>query len=273
MKENRYCIYSHVNKINGKIYIGQTGQNVNQRWRNGKGYMNNIYFYKAIEKYGWDNFEHNILIDGLTKQEADTKEIELISYYDSCNPQRGYNLTIGGSGTNGYHMSDEQKKNISERQIGRQLSEKWKKNISESLKGDKSCWYGKTFSEDHRKNLSNSHQGQKSAMGMLGKKHSNETKEMMSETRKGHFTSDETKKKIGEANSKPVRCIETDIISSGLPEAFLKTGLNAILYKYCFLIIPNRKKANIYRVISILYKSFCYSFCYLFVILLFFCYF
>ena len=51
-----YKIYAHINKINGKIYIGQTcRKNVNQRWRNGRGYINNVAFYRAIQKYGWDN--------------------------------------------------------------------------------------------------------------------------------------------------------------------------------------------------------------------------
>lgn len=44
-----YKIYAHINKTNGKIYIGQTcRENVNQRWRNGNGYVNNVSFYRAI---------------------------------------------------------------------------------------------------------------------------------------------------------------------------------------------------------------------------------
>jgi hypothetical protein len=46
----------------------------------------------------------------------------------------------------------------------------------------------------------------------------------MSEMRMGHETSMETRRKIGEANSKKVRCIETGIVYSGLPEASKETG-------------------------------------------------
>ena len=56
-----WCIYMHTNKINGKKYIGQTFQNIEYRWRqDGSGYKGQP-FYNAIEKYGWDNFEHKIL--------------------------------------------------------------------------------------------------------------------------------------------------------------------------------------------------------------------
>ena len=44
-----------------KYYIGITSQAVNKRWKNGKGYKSSPYFYNAIQKYGWNNFEHNIL--------------------------------------------------------------------------------------------------------------------------------------------------------------------------------------------------------------------
>ena len=60
-----YTIYMHKNIINGKVYIGQTIQeNLEDRWKNGKGYKPCTYFYRAIEKYGWDNFAHIILEQG-----------------------------------------------------------------------------------------------------------------------------------------------------------------------------------------------------------------
>lgn len=219
-----YTIYIHTNKINGKVYVGQTSQSVEQRWRNGNGYINNTYFNRAIEKYGWDNFKHEILCTGLSEEEADRMEIVMIARFCSNDPDKGYNLTIGGEGTHGYHHTEETKNKISELQTGRRLTEEWKKHISESLKGNNAYWYGKTFSEEHKKHLSESHLGQESARGMLGKKHSEETKRKMSESRMGHETSQETRDKIGSANSKKVRCIETGIVYSGLPEAFKETG-------------------------------------------------
>ena len=58
--ENKnYKIYIHKNKINNKIYVGQTKQSLSRRFRhNGEGYKHCICFYNAIQKYGWDNFTH-----------------------------------------------------------------------------------------------------------------------------------------------------------------------------------------------------------------------
>lgn len=73
-----YTVYQHKNKINGKIYIGITMQKPEVRWgKNGNNYKSSPHFYSAIQKYGWDNFEHNILFTGLTKEEACLKEQEL----------------------------------------------------------------------------------------------------------------------------------------------------------------------------------------------------
>ena len=48
-----WIIYKHTNNVNGKVYVGQTKQAIKERWRNGKGYKNNLYFYNSIQKYGW----------------------------------------------------------------------------------------------------------------------------------------------------------------------------------------------------------------------------
>ena len=112
-----YWVYKHTNKINKKVYIGISCQRpYYKRWKNGKGYIHSIHFYSAIKKYGWDNFEHEILYDNVTKEFAQTKEKELIESYNSTNPMFGYNITHGGessvwepeqiakiSGKNNYH--------------------------------------------------------------------------------------------------------------------------------------------------------------------------
>lgn len=53
--ENKtFKVYKHTNIINGKIYVGITCRNPKIRWANGKGYGSNIFFSRAIKKYGWN---------------------------------------------------------------------------------------------------------------------------------------------------------------------------------------------------------------------------
>lgn len=91
-----YKLYMHLNKTNGKVYIGQTKHSYRSRWNNGNGYDSCSRFAKAIKKYGWDNFEHISLIEGLSKIDVDYFERFFIGFFDSQNPEFGYNLTAGG---------------------------------------------------------------------------------------------------------------------------------------------------------------------------------
>ena len=93
-EERYYYVYCHTNKINGKKYIGISLQNPFVRWQNGKGYKTCTKFYTAIQKYGWENFAHEILIDHLTVEEASCKEKEYIKLFDTIN--NGYNFLEGG---------------------------------------------------------------------------------------------------------------------------------------------------------------------------------
>ena len=94
--ENTYCVYKHT-APNGKVYIGITRRAPNVRWGlDGKRYKNNCHFYNAIQKYGWDNFDHEVLFEGLSAYQAGEKEKELIELYDSATPAHGYNNTHGG---------------------------------------------------------------------------------------------------------------------------------------------------------------------------------
>lgn len=95
-----YKVYKHTNLINGKVYIGITKQDLKRRWQNGKGYVDNEYFYYSIIKHGWNNFKHELLFDNLSKEEAQKKEIELISFYKSNDRRFGYNISGGGETSN-----------------------------------------------------------------------------------------------------------------------------------------------------------------------------
>lgn len=113
----KYLVYMHVNKLNNKVYIGITSKLPHQRWGfNGRNYkMGHTAFYRALKKYpDWDNdWDHIILKQDLTKDEACDAEVELIAQYKSncCryqNPSYGYNMTDGGEGRTGsYGMKGE----------------------------------------------------------------------------------------------------------------------------------------------------------------------
>lgn len=91
-----YCVYYHKNKINDKYYIGIT-KNAKKRWgKNGKQYKGCTYFWNAIQKYGWDNFEHVILLSDLTKEQAKIIEVYLIAKFNLRDSKYGYNIGKGG---------------------------------------------------------------------------------------------------------------------------------------------------------------------------------
>lgn len=86
----------HVNKTNGKKYVGMTAGDPENRWAYGCGYYKNKHFKDAIKKYGWNGFDHLIVADGLTKEEACELERSLIKKHKTTDKRKGYNLTDGG---------------------------------------------------------------------------------------------------------------------------------------------------------------------------------
>ena len=97
--DNTYIVYKHQNLINNKIYIGITiyGDKPEKRWRSGRGYEENEKFFSDIICYGWNNFSHEILEKELSLSEAVKKEVEYISFFESTDPEKGYNISPGGS--------------------------------------------------------------------------------------------------------------------------------------------------------------------------------
>lgn len=90
-----YTLYMHT-VPNGKKYVGITYRDPEKRWNHGSGYASNSEFHKDILKYGWNNIKHKILLTGLTLEQAQTWEVELISKYKTTDPKHGYNFTRGG---------------------------------------------------------------------------------------------------------------------------------------------------------------------------------
>ena len=91
-------IYKYTNFINGKIYIGQTKQTLEQRDYKHRTQLNdNTYFHRAIKKYGGKNFSLELIEDNIPFNELDKKEKYYISYFESFHTTgKGYNLTEGG---------------------------------------------------------------------------------------------------------------------------------------------------------------------------------
>lgn len=149
-----YCVYIHTNKINGKKYIGQTCKTPSARWQNGTGYKTQKHFWNAICKYGWDNFEHEVVASNLTQDEANTFEKILIEKLETMNPDKGYNKDSGGN--NGKRASEETRKKISLSHIGeknpmygKHMSEENKKIRSQKWKGENNPIHGKTGINAH----------------------------------------------------------------------------------------------------------------------------
>src|ERR1700686_4527969 len=122
-------IYILKNKINDKVYIGQTWKLLKDRWNNGNGYLGSHKIERAIKKYGKDNFYYEILTFCSTQKCADIIESFFIKKYNSIN--NGYNITIGG---------------VKGVMTGRKHSEKSKNKMSESHKGN-TAHLGKPHSE------------------------------------------------------------------------------------------------------------------------------
>ena len=196
-----YIVYQHKNKINGKVYIGITSQKPEQRWGSqGCNYKSSPHFYSAIQKYGWDNFEHNILFTELTKEQACLKEQELIKEYNSMNREFGYNSTSGGDI---FTMNEKTKQKISQAMMGNQnnlghpCSEEKKKKISNAQKG-------REFTEEHKQKLSEA-------------------------AKNRHVPCSEEKKQIlkEKSHKKPVYCEELDKIFESVQECGRQLGIPA----------------------------------------------
>lgn len=91
-------VYKIENKINKKIYIGQTN-NLDRRMQEHKhDERNNHPIHNAIKKYGWENFEVSVLYYGVNYNE---KEKEYIKLYKSNRKEYGYNISAGGQDSSG----------------------------------------------------------------------------------------------------------------------------------------------------------------------------
>ena len=134
----KFILYEHRNKLNGKRYIGITSNKTKRWYGKGKHYEGSPYFWAAIQKYGWDNFEHNILIFDLSLSEANALEIHYIKKYKTNDKSFGYNLESGGNNAPtmlGKHHSAETRAKMRESALGRKQTKEQKERHSAFMMG------------------------------------------------------------------------------------------------------------------------------------------
>ena len=230
-------IYIIKNKVNNKIYVGQTSSKKGFKGRynySGKGIERvfkchkrdrdnnrtyNEHLLRSIEKYGFDAFEVDEEFDiAYSKEELDKLEDMYIKIYDCMNPNNGYNNKEGGSHGK---VSRESRKRMSESKkgennpmYGKCLTKEHKRKLRESRKGVKltkehieqliKSKKGKPLSQEHRDKISKANTGENN--GFYGKHHTEETRQKMSEAKKGKYVGENS------PNAKAVYCYEKNEI-------------------------------------------------------------
>lgn len=125
-----YSVYMH-RFPNNKVYIGMTSQFPKKRWHYRNGYDKNNAVGKAIKQFGWNNVEHVILKDNLSKSDAEYYESYYIQKYKSNSIDFGYNSTNGGS--LGTKVNSVTRKKYSEHRTGIKFSKSHRQSLSKSI--------------------------------------------------------------------------------------------------------------------------------------------
>lgn len=227
VREKICGIYKIENKLNHKVYIGQS-VDIQKRWIGhryelNKGVHGNTHLQSAWNKYGADSFNFSI-VQLCDEQQLNDLEVEYIAYYKSYDDKYGYNLTIGGDGVRGWVPTEEWREKIKQANVGennpmygKHHTEETKNKIREQKIGDKNAMYGK------RGELSPNY----------GRQHTDDFKKRQSEMQKGKKMSTEARfkqslAKSGQNNprSRAVYCFELDEYFWGAQAAQNKYNIN-----------------------------------------------
>lgn len=146
----QFTIYRHITP-DGKSYIGCTSNTIRERWD--MGYQHNHIFSAMCRKYGWYGMQHETLATVSDESEAYKVEQEMITKYQSNNPNFGYNISMGGKATyTGLKHTEETKDKIRKANAGAVFTKEHCENLSKALKGnmvgEKNPMYGKPKSPE-----------------------------------------------------------------------------------------------------------------------------
>lgn len=193
-------IYLITNELNNYVYIGQTTEELERRWKRHCKHNDCPYLHNAIKFYGEENFSKKVLAIANSIEELNSLEEFWIDFYDSTDRDKGYNLRSGG--LNNLH-SQETKDKISNSLKGHTTTQETRDKISIACKG-KTGRKGYKHTEEAKQKMSDAKKGRKLTPehiariveANLGRHHTDEAKEKISKGHKGKIVSEETKEKL-----------------------------------------------------------------------------
>ena len=221
---DNYIVYKHT-APSGKVYIGITKQTPDKRWKNGLGYQDNPYFFKAIKKYGWDGFKHEILAEQLTKEEAEQMEIRLIREYGSHEREKGYNIALGGSATE--HV-EETKEKMSIASLAFWSDPENKEAMRNAMRGARRSDKARAnISVAQKKRFENPEERKRVSERQIGRKRTDEAKAKTSASLKAFYLDEKNKKAYLKAHeginrslfARRIQCIETGEVFDAVIDA------------------------------------------------------
>lgn len=214
-------IYYIKNLVNNKVYIGQSIC-IQKRWlyhnnRLGHNTHHNIHLQGAWNMYKKENFEFKIIVECLA-EDLNYLESYWAKFYDSFNPDKGYNQTIileGGK----YKLTEEGRKKIGDAHRGKKMSKKTRKRMSKSAKG-------KVVTIETRLKM---------GIAKSGVIFSKETREKMSKSKKKWMKENKERRIKGRLKAIVQMDLEGNTIKefSCMKEATTTLGLSETWIRYC----------------------------------------
>lgn len=186
-----YCIK---NKLDGKKYVGKTIKTIENRFKRHikkSESEDRQHVHNAIRKYGKENFKCYLLEDVSNKEMLSEREMYWIKELDTKNT--GYNETDGGEGSSGRQISEETRKKHSEQAKKYYSDSENRKKASDSTKEGMKRWWDNLTESEKAEWIENCKKRPEGWVPSSGWKHTETTKKLMSEQRKGVKKPERTK--------------------------------------------------------------------------------